>query len=123
MTDDQNEVPEPEMISEVVDQHIEDTKSIETLSQDLCDAATAFAAAFARECSDRNMSDVDMTMRIEGRPDSDIKISFGTNTYVSGISEGICFSGYGDPAAVMYEIFRRIHVARMHATPLLTHKR
>ena len=114
---------EPEMVSEVIDQQIEDTKSIETLSQDLMDAAVAFAAAFAKECSDLDMSDVDMSMKIEGRPDGDISISFGTNTYVPGIRDSISFYGYREPYAVMHELFRGIWASRANSVPLITHKR
>lgn len=111
------------VISEAVDQHIADTKSIETLSNDLIEAATAFAQAFATECSDRDMSDVDFRMAVEGRPDGNIKISFGTSTYASGMGDSICFNGYSSPVAVMREIFRRIDSARAYAVPLITHKR
>lgn len=97
-----------------------ETKSVETLAEELRLSLKEFAAKLGDWHNDHDLADIDLTIRITGRTDGDIKIVFSTDVYGNGRS--VCITGYNDLNALMAELVRRYHVDKAYTVPLITHR-
>lgn len=112
-------------IADTIDEAVERTEgaSIYDLSRRMQFAIRDFAEAFAKHMSERDVPVTDMSILINGRSDSEIKISFSSSVYQSSTSQVVQVSGYGDPIHVIDEFMERWDRTRVRAMPMITHKR
>lgn len=111
---------EPGVVSEQIDQHIEDEKSVHAMAEDLRQLLAAFAAKYAEWVSSQDINDVNLHVFINGRTNGDIAITFGTTVYHN--YRTIDISGYNDINALMEEFSRRYQADKKATVPLLTHR-